>query len=397
MRNLFVLFGIFIIAANSRSALANGISAPSYTNMQDAAADFSTWKKSVEEKFTTYEPSDKSAMVIAVLGDKDNKSEFTRNRISILFAAMNKFCPGMESIPYKLGDSYIGQAHSVGDTLCNFLVGTDKAGNWANVLTIEREKGSRQRYRMGAHIFFEMTKGAGLGPNVGANNAPPVQSAPNDKKPLVPSTNSKVSTSLKSAIDRIPKDRRPIGLVYSEGPYDAYNASVTFRPHLLFPNGIMISPNCTAWDPAKPITADSAMGCGFERYRLEGRTAYFKGESESIDDYQGFKKGEMVSVNFSNTGGLSSAVPNSGSSAVWGGELTMTPHGKISVGSWSGATVSGSGFGAYGGSNKQGVSGDYYLDGYLIGVQDAKGNVGVSFIWQQDGQHIFLGGEQYNR
>jgi hypothetical protein len=77
--------------------------------------------------------------------------------------------------------------------------------------------------------------------------------------------------------------------------------------------------------------------------------------------------------------------------------LTMTPQGKIQVGSWSGATVSGAGFGAYGGSQKQGISGDYYLDGYLIGVQDARGAVSVTFIWQQDGQYVFLNGQQYNR
>jgi hypothetical protein len=203
--------------------------------------------------------------------------------------------------------------------------------------------------------------------------------------------------SLQAAIDRIPKDRRPIGLVYSEGPWDSYKMQVTFVPHLLFPNGIAISPDCTSWDPAKPIAKQSAMGCSYDRYTLEGRTAYFSGDHESIDDYQGFKKGERLSINFSTVGGLANNGLNAGSNATWGGALTMTPQGKIQVASWSGATVSGAGFGAYGGSQKQGISGDYYLDGYLIGVQDARGAVGVTFIWQQNGQYVFLNGQQYNR
>jgi hypothetical protein len=213
----------------------------------------------------------------------------------------------------------------------------------------------------------------------------------------VPTPPTSSAPSLQTAIDRIPQDRRPIGLVYSEGPWDSYKMQVTFRPHLLFPNGIAISPNCTSWDPAKPITKTMAMGCEFDRYTLQGRTAYIGRDHESIDDYQGFKKGERLSINFSTVGGLANNGLNAGSNATWGGELTMSPTGKIQVGSWSGATVSGAGFGAYGGSQKQGITGDYYLDGYLIGVQDARGSISVTFIWQQDGQYIFLNGEQYNR
>jgi hypothetical protein len=205
------------------------------------------------------------------------------------------------------------------------------------------------------------------------------------------------TSSLQAAIDRIPKDRRPIGLVYSEGPWDSYKMQVTFRPHLLFPNGIAISPDCTSWDPAKPITKTMAMGCEFDRYTLQGRTAYIGRGHESIDDYQGFKKGERLSINFSTVGGLANNGLNAGSNATWGGELTMSPTGKIQVGRWSGVTVSGAGFGAYGGSQKQGITGDYYLDGYLIGVEDARGSISVTFIWQQNGQYIFLNGQQYNR
>jgi hypothetical protein len=209
--------------------------------------------------------------------------------------------------------------------------------------------------------------------------------------------NTSAPSSLKAAIDAIPTDRRPIGLVYSEGPWDSYKMQVTFRPHLLFPNGIAISPDCTSWDPAKPITKTMAMGCEFDRYTLQGRTAYIGRDHESIDDYQGFKKGERLSINFSTVGGLANNGLNAGSNATWGGALTMSPMGKIQVGRWSGATVSGAGFGAYGGSQKQGITGDYYLDGYLIGVEDARGSISVTFIWQQNGQYIFLNGQQYNR
>jgi hypothetical protein len=385
---------LLIIGLSGSAIYAQG--SPLDRSLSQLQAELKSWTQNAKDNRTTYIAPDEfgSIIIYEYTGSlaADENAQFLNN----IYMLGSSLCPGFGNSPPQEKDGWKVFAHTAGDARCNFFV--TPANNNKGVIGFSFEKVSEGQYlyRYALAAAYERIGNS----NSGATGSAPVTkmdtTSPKQQNAQLPQT-ANGSSDLKAAIDRIAANRRPIGLVYTEGEWDSYNASVTFDPHLLFPGGIAISPDCKSWDPAKPITATSAMGCGYIKYTLSGRTAYIKGESSNLDDYQGFKKGERVSINFSTVGATPMNISNPGSGAVWGGDLFMSPQGSISVGSWSGATVNGDNVFGFSGSEKQGIQGEYYLDGYIIGVKDSEGRISVDFIWQQDGEHVFLNGEQYNR
>jgi hypothetical protein len=385
---MFTITGLALLSANP-------VSAQEYTNYRDAAADFKNWKSFDTAKgFEAYAEENEYAFVISFRGGDKSKRASNDDGFKKIMSFAEKICPGMIEVELESVDEstsrmqHISKAHR-----CDILVGKNNKGELAYVFTAEKMPADLRRDRMGLYIYSKMQGILGEGDIKLLENRDSINGSATNGTGV---SNTQPQT-LKEAIDRIPADRRPIGVIYTEGAWDSSNAMATWTPHILFPNGIAISPKCRRWNPLGPIVGEEAMGCGIYKYRLEGRTAYLDGKSESLDDYQGFKKGEMLSINFDRVGGLSPMMSTPGVNSTWGSELTMTSQGKINVGNWSGATVTGTGYTAYGGSQSRGIEGDYYVDGFLIAVKDKRGKISVSFIWQQDGDHIFLNDEQYNR
>lgn len=400
---------------------------------QKQADEFKKWKTETQGVFTVYTPPSGGSRLISFIGDAGTDSARNVEGIARLALAAESACPGFSKTkpdPSLTSATGATQHLETEKNYCSLTIArsvrlsqsigqptiTTAGSPMVVVLLLAANSDKEPNDQALSMVYMASYIQSRLTPLIkpdGTAQVPTWESDGNSKiaartngtiatlkknDPLPEAIPNTSSSDLKAVMDAIPRANRPIGLVYTEGAWDSFNMSVTFNAHLLFPNGIAINPKCPAWNPMKPITQTTAMGCGFGTYTLEGDRAYIDGKSESINDYQGFKKGERVSINFSNIGGLANNGLNpAGANATWGGDLTMTPSGQIRVGSWSGATVDGPNFVAYGGSESRGIQGEYYLDGYLIGVKDAQGRISVSLIWQQDGQHVFLNGKQYNR
>jgi hypothetical protein len=368
--------------------------------------EMTTWNPESYDTISVFSSPDGFSKIVSYLGEVEKTTDKSNEKYGLLTKLASDNCPEFSSAPEEDAGSFRVKGNSGPKIRCTLFTSTNDKGAIFATLLLDDIAGNKKRvdHAFGVHVLSKEPSEKriiGSGAPVAAASSPTASYAPavtpaaqNAKQAQAASGSS---ASLKAAIDKIPADRRPIGLVYTEGGWDSYNMMTKWVPHLLFPNGITISPDCKLWDPMRPITKDTAMGCYYDSYRLEGRTAYIDGKGQSIDDYQGFKKGERLSVNFSTVGGLAMNGLNPGVNSTWGGDLTMTPEGRIGVGSWSGASMSGAGYTAYGGSEGQSIVGEYYLDGYIIGIMDDQGNISVDFIWQQDGQYIFLNGEQYNR
>jgi hypothetical protein len=151
-------------------------------------------------------------------------------------------------------------------------------------------------------------------------------------------------------------------------------------------------------EPAKPVGPN--MGCGITRYTLSNGRVKFTGDKDPADlaDFNGFAPGKSVSINVGNVGGGGASTYGGSISQVSGGELKMTLSGDISSGDWVSNSIQGGNYSGYAGSNTAGVTGKYYLDGYLIAVQDRNGQISIGFIGQKtEGTDIytFMNGEQY--
>ena len=386
-----IVFACFIaIIGTSVSGQNSGLTeqerdAQFQQDRQKQAAEFRKWKTEAQGIFTVYSPPVGLSKVITFIGDNTPNSQSNSEAIARLYAVAESACPGFGTAKIERSPTEDGGAsidHQTATNYCSLDTSRSIRGAIRNgqpfitydgspyvfVLLLNPNADPKPAIQEISPIRMSDFITSRLTPAINLDGTRQIQSwemadtvsVEEAKSSRVGSANAKVSNTasadageatsnttpadLKAAIDAIPRANRPIGLIYTEGAWDSYNMTVTFNPHMLFPNGITINPNCTAWNPMKPITKDTAMGCGFDTYRLEGDTAFIDSKSESINDYQGFKKGERVSVNFSNIGGLANNGLNPpGANATWGGDLAMSPSGKIQVGSWSGSTINGSG------------------------------------------------------
>jgi hypothetical protein len=205
-------------------------------------------------------------------------------------------------------------------------------------------------------------------------------------------------TSLKAAMDAIPRANRPIGMAMREGEWDSYNMQVEYTNMVLFPGGVAIPATCRNWNPQQ--SPKNITGCGTSSYTLSNGQVRFPGKSDASDltDFTGFTAGKSVSIDVGNVSGGGASTYGASISQVSGGELLMTPSGDISSGDWVSNSLSGSSFTGYAGGSTKGVTGKYYLDGFLIAVQDRNGQISIGFIGQKHESsdvYTYLNGEQF--
>jgi hypothetical protein len=77
--------------------------------------------------------------------------------------------------------------------------------------------------------------------------------------------------------------------------------------------------------------------------------------------------------------------------------ILMLATGNIRIGNWTGTSTQGAGFGAYG-TNSGSISGEYYLDGYVLAIKDGSGNISFGTIAakrEDNSNYLFVNGEQY--
>jgi hypothetical protein len=189
--------------------------------------------------------------------------------------------------------------------------------------------------------------------------------------------------SLKAAINRIPPANRPIDMAY-RSEWDSVSMSMSYVPWVLFADNIAVEADCDTWNysytPSRATISKNAIGCDVATWRKVGGSIKF--DDDDPVDHGGFGRfapGERINIAMRRQGGGSVGGGFGSTSVISSGDLRMTPAGQIAIGSWSGVTTTGSNFTAYGSGNR-GVQGTYYLDGFLMAVQDAAGRISIGFI-----------------
>jgi hypothetical protein len=205
-------------------------------------------------------------------------------------------------------------------------------------------------------------------------------------------------TSLKAALDAIPRANRPIGMAF-RSEWNSVSMSMGYTPWLLFANNIALEADCPAWNPAVSLTVSKPRNCDITRYSKTGDKISFD-DDDPIDTggFFGFKSGDRLTVNMSRQGGGSVGGGFGATSVLSSGELKMTATGRIDVGSWTGTSTQGGGQFLAATSNGRGISGQYLLDGYLIAIMDANGGISIgSIAGKIEGRdkYVFLNGKQY--
>jgi hypothetical protein len=208
-----------------------------------------------------------------------------------------------------------------------------------------------------------------------------------------PAQPSAVATSevLVTTIASIPVANRPIAMAL-RSEWDSVTMGMNFFPYVLFANGTAIEADCAKWQPQ---AATPSSGCKAVAWKRVGSGSIRFGTDDPIETggFFGFKPGQKVSYTVSRTGGAGVA----GAASTFGGTVLMTNAGQIRVGSWSGVSVGGGNYSGFS-SRQGGLSGRYYLDGFLIAIADDRGGVSVGFIGaKQEGKTDFLyvNGKQY--
>jgi hypothetical protein len=200
------------------------------------------------------------------------------------------------------------------------------------------------------------------------------------------------ATSLKTSVDGIPAAHRPIGMASVEGEFDSYNATITFDNYLLFPGGYAINSTCKNWNPMQSPAQQK--GCSVVRYTQAGAgQVRIGGETSPTNLFEPFATGERVSYDYGNVSGRG----GSGYSQTSGSGLQLTRAGQITLSDWSGTSLGGGNYSGYAG-NQGGISGSYYLDGYIIAIEDNQGNVSAGFIAKKNegrDHYLYLNGELF--
>ncbi len=211
------------------------------------------------------------------------------------------------------------------------------------------------------------------------------------------STGKAAPTSLKAALDAIPRANRPIGMAF-RSEWDSVAMSMSFFPYLLFAGNIALEGDCPTWNPMLSVAQSRPSGCEVVRWTQRGDMIRFDDDDPiSAGGFFGFKPGERLNIRMSRQGGGSVGGGFGATSVVSSGEIILTAAGKIDVGSWTGTSTQGSNFIASSNGGRR-MSGQYLLDGYLIAIMDNSGNISIgSIAGKIEGRdkYIFLNGEQY--
>jgi hypothetical protein len=379
-------------------------------------AELAKWKAEKQGDFSVLSPLVGDTKMIIYEGDADEQSARNIEAINRLTTVANTACPGLSNQPIEKQGLMVGgvKALETEKNLCQLAMSrsvqfvavdgqvTSSAQNSPLVIVlllkpkaqIQSTDSALQMTALARRKLMLLTplldlKGNKLIPGalatvpVNQNNA---------------SASSPAPTSLKAAMDAIPRANRPIGMSMRKDGWDSFNAMIKYTNMVLFPGGVAINADCRNWTPQQ--SPKNITGCGTSSYTLSNGKVRFPGDDEAADlsDFRGFAAGKSVSIKVGNVGGAGIASYGGGINQVSGGELLMTPSGDISSGDWVSNSIQGGNYSGYAGSNTPGVTGKYYLDGYLIAVQDRNGQISIGFIGQKyeaNDVYTYLNGELF--
>jgi hypothetical protein len=390
---------------------------------QDAV--FAKWKSSNEGTFTLYSPPTGDTKIIVYQGEAGETSQKNDEAFDRLGTVANTACPGLLSQPVDKRGLYDGGTMSLetDKNLCElsmtrsvqiYVKDGQPAFSTANspmvlVLLLKPKtqcESNDPELKMSA---LAMRKLIQLTPPLKADgsliiaNSGAASNSPNGPWQASAGSTSPAPTSLKAAMDAIPRANRPIGMAMRKGEWDSYSRSIEYTNMVLFPGSVAIPADCKGWNPQAP--AKNVTGCDITTYSLANGKVRFPGVDEAVDltDFVGYAPGKPVSIKVGNAGSGSSGSSFEGLGGsviqVSRGELLMTPAGDISSGSWVSNSIKSNYY--YQGNTYAeypGVTGKYYLDGFLIAVQDNQGQISIGFIGQkneEDDEFIFMNGELF--
>jgi hypothetical protein len=380
-------------------------------------AGMAKWKAEKQGDFSVLSPLVGDTKMIIYEGDADEQSARNKEAYYRLTSVADAACPGLsKQTPVKNGIALGGVMKLESDkNICQFSISRsvqfisvngEIGGSAANspvvaVLLlkpkseIESSVAGLQMTALATRKLMLLTPLLDLNGN---KIAPPEKYKAEESNQTTTSLSSPAPTSLKAAMDAIPRANRPIGMSMRKGEWDSFNAITEYINMVLFPGGVAIPATCRDWNPQQSPRANT--GCETTSYTLSNGKVRFPGDDEAADlsDFRGFAAGKSVSIKVGNVGGAGIASYGGGINQVSGGELLMTPSGAISSGDWVSNSISGSNFSGYAGSSTKGVTGKYYLDGFLIAVQDANGQISIGFIGQKyeaNDVYTYLNGELF--
>ncbi len=224
-----------------------------------------------------------------------------------------------------------------------------------------------------------------------------------------------IEAKLKKAVAEVPAANRPVTAVSkaTQGfsgwpPMPTY----TVGARLLFANGI--ATDCSDWDPGRYAPTQASVGtlesCDVMAWRRQDGAVQLQssdGSWSGSDIAEGifpFKLGERLDIAFGNISatGFNFGPGSIATSQISGSDLRMTIDGQIAGGNWSTTNISGANVTGYSANEDKPNIGYYYIDGYVIAIMDADGNIRRGFIGGVGGDkgkrigHIYLNGTQYS-
>jgi hypothetical protein len=193
---------------------------------------------------------------------------------------------------------------------------------------------------------------------------------------------------MKAALGAVKPEHRPLGFASSLTEWNPVAMMMDFQWWQLLPNGLAVAADCGV--------GARAADCDTARYTRRGNTVSLAVDSETLFDetIRPFPAGARIDVDVGNVGG--GAVMNT--SVLSGGQLRLTKSGEIAIADWTGTSTDGGSYGVYTRA-ASGIRGRYYLDGYLIAIEDAaSGQISVGTLFEKiEGRdrYLYLNGELY--
>jgi hypothetical protein len=308
-------------------------------------------------------------------------------------------CPGLNaSTPTAKFQGLAQQVQYNGAVICTIIIGSGSDGSF--VIAAIEQRGSN----VGAAAFAQriaMDKIGAAGENVASTNAQPVR---------VQSISTSGKAGLLQAIAAVPAAHRPIGYVLrSETAYDGSNLQFVFKPWMLFANGY--ATNCYEWDPAiiaptPAAFASAGLDCTLERWRRAGNDAQFQSddgawsEGQTLSDFKPVRAGTRLNLRLE-------ALSTFSTLSNWGSpglaifdvsRLQMSENGRLIIGdtkySWRNSDSET--------TSSAGLSGEYYLDGFLMSVRGPNGEISRHFFTAllptqtDEKQFVFIDGTQFS-
>jgi hypothetical protein len=380
-------------------------------------AELAKWKAEKQGDFRILSSRVGDAKMIIYEGDADERSTRNVEAINRLVTVADTACPGLSNQPIATSGLMVGATKTLETekNLCQLAMSRSvqlvsvngqikrSAQNSPLVIVlllkpktqIEATDNALQMTALARRKLMLLTPLLDLNGNKWIPGAVATEATNQN----ITYSSSPLPKSLKAAMDTIPLANRPIGMVLSEGEWNSFTSTFEFTNMVLFPGGVAISADCRNWNPQQ--SPKNITGCEISSYTVTNGMVRFSGDKDDVarlSSFKGFVAGKSVSINVRNVGGVGIASYDGGISQVSRGELVMTPSGEISSGNWVSSSFQGSGYGVDTNSNKPGVTGKYYLDGFLIAVQDRNGQISIGFIGQKHESsdvYTYLNGEQF--